>query len=346
MLQQVEKNKQLAPLTTFSIGGTAGGYMSVSSIADLHELPEVLAAHADKELVILGGGSNIIFPNEAGNLLVVHINVRGRHIEETDEEVRVTIGAGENWDEIVAWCVERGYAGIESLSGIPGSVGGAIVQNIGAYGSEIEERVIDVEVYDSETGTVRKFSHEECVFVYRESVFKKQKEFRYIVLGCTLRLYRIGASDVIMPEYSGVLSMYEQLGFEEVTLQSVRETIIALRNSKLPNPENTPNVGSFFKNPIISQEVYALIENQLPDAPHWESGQGIKLSAGWLIDRVGMKGKWFGGIQVSPKHALVLTNPSGGATFADVMDAKGAIIEKVQKEFGITLEEEPVIIAI
>ncbi|MFT7557782.1 MAG: UDP-N-acetylmuramate dehydrogenase [Planctomycetota bacterium] len=344
MKQQVEKNKILAPLTTLSLGGEAGGYVLIQSLADLHELISAIQDVPGKQLVILGGGSNIVLPDNAKDLFVVHIHMMGRHVEENDTRVLVTLGAGEDWDEIVGWCVASGYAGVEALSGIPGSVGGAVVQNIGAYGSEAEETIVSVEVFDLLEKRRKVFSHDECNFMYRESVFKKQPELRYLVLGCVLALRRMSPGDLALPEYRGVTEMFEQLGHAEITLATIRDTIVALRNSKLPHPNIIPNVGSFFKNPIISQDQFTPIREQYPAIPHWEVDGGVKLSAGWLIEELGFKGQWFGGIQVSPLHALVLTNPDKTATSDDLQEARQAIQNTIQEKFAIALEAEPVII--
>ncbi|HEY4507472.1 MAG TPA: UDP-N-acetylmuramate dehydrogenase [Candidatus Paceibacterota bacterium] len=325
----------LAPYTTFHLGGEAAHFTEVESAADMPALVDE-SRRLGLPIFPLGGGSNIIITDQPLARVVLKMCIPGIEVVPDSSETLLHIGAGVNWDDTVAFAVERGLVGIEALSAIPGTVGAAPVQNIGAYGAELADVLESVEVYDTQSSRHRTLGTTECQFSYRDSIFKHEKG-RYIITAITLRL-REGAPSV--PRYPGVAERLATYGVTEPTAANIRTAITAIRWSKLPKPEETPNVGSFFKNPVIDSATLARLLAMAPAAPHFPTGKLVKMPAGWFIEQVGFKGASFGRVGTHDRNAIVLMN-RGGATFADVVAARDRIAAAVREKFGVDLEMEP-----
>ena len=285
--------------------------------------------------VILGGGNNQLFLNDL-NGIILHSQIRGCEVvRETAEEVWLRCGAAEKWDEIVAFAVSHGWGGLENLSLIPAELGGAVVQNIGAYGAELQDVVESVEAYNQLTFEKRIFDHAACGFGYRDSYFKDPHHDPYIITYVTLRLqkhptrFQLGYGD-----------LQQRLAGQPVTVAAVREAVIAIRREKLPDPDQLGNAGSFFKNPVISAAQFAQLQAAHPEIPSYPASEGrVKVPAGWLIEQCGFKGKQHGPVGVYEKQALVLVN-LGDATGHEIALVAESISTAVQDRFGIELVPE------
>lgn len=333
----IEKNISLKPHTTFKIGGEAKFFVKLKNISEIEKII-TLKEEENLPIFILGGGSNIIVSDNKLNLIVVKNEILGKEIiSEEKDFVIFKIGAGENWDDFVLYCAQNNFSGLEALSLIPGTVGGAPIQNIGAYGEEVGNLIESVEVYDTLDKKFKNFSKKDCEFSYRDSIFKKNPN-RYIVLYVLFKLFK--NKEIKIPNYPGVKDF---LNFSNVTIKDIRETIIKIRSSKLPDPKIIPNVGSFFKNPIVSKIFFEELKEKYPDIKFFNSGDEFKIPAGWLLEKAGLKGQSFEKISVYENNALVLVNKNDG-TFEEVLKTKNEIIEKIKENFGITLEMEPVIV--
>lgn len=338
---EIQHNVPLAPLTTIGIGGPAHHFVRVTTV---DELREALAYAREKvlEVFILGGGSNLLIADEGFDGLVIQLDLRGITVENQDDFVMVKAGAGEPWDAFVEHAVERGWAGIECLSGIPGSTGATPIQNVGAYGQEVSETIARVETLDRETGRVVWFTSDECRFGYRSSLFKNVEPGRYIVLSVTFRLRPGGCATIRYPELQRHI---EQSGVSVDDLPGVRGAVIAIRKRKgmvldAADPD-TRSDGSFFMNPVISTGEYAEFAKRAPDAPHYPAGNQVKLSAAWLIEHAGFgKGFRHGNVGLSTKHTLAIVN-RGGATAVEVVELVGMIQQKVREAFGVEMHPEP-----
>ncbi len=299
-------------------------------LMDEAQIPDLLDTAASSALPfrVLGGGSNLVMRPRFDGIAVLMALKGRRIIGEDSHDALVEIAAGETWDEIVGWTVDQGLWGLENLSLIPGTVGAAPVQNIGAYGIELSDRFHSLRAYDTVERRFVTFSVADCRFAYRQSVFKQQPG-RYLITSVCLRLPRPWAPVLT---YSGIDHLPSGTGAPEIRAQ-----VIAIRQAKLPDWQIQGNVGSFFHNPIVPHDVAAAIEG----VPRYPQPDGsVKLSAAWLIERAGLKGHRVGGAGVSERHALVLVN-HGGATFDDVQQLSGLIRSGVQAQFGVTLVQEP-----
>lgn len=288
---------------------------------------------------ILGGGSNLIIAPTITNRPILKIEILGIQIlENNNDHVLVKLGAGENWDSVVEWAVDNNYSGIEALSAIPGTVGATPVQNVGAYGSEIKDVFVSLNAYDTKNKNIVSLNKEQCNFSYRNSIFKTgEQKGRYIIIDITLMLSK---NHPKVPEYKGVQEYFDLANNLTPSLSDIRNAIIEIRWSKLPNPETLPNCGSFFENPIIENKIAEDLKIKYPNIPLYPYGDKIKVSAGYLIDQSGLKGVDFGPIGVYEKTALVLVN-RGGGTYDDLVKTKDIIIKTVYDKFGITLKPEP-----
>lgn len=329
------KNYPLLSHNTFGMDVKAAVFVEYDSVA---ELKTILSDnnYLSGQWLHIGGGSNLLFTGDyAGTVL--HSAIRGYEVVDEDEkEVKVRVGAGEVWDDFVAYAVGNGWYGAENLSLIPGEVGASAVQNIGAYGAEAKDLIVKVETLAVETGTERVFSNEECRYAYRESIFKKELRGKYIVTYVT---YRLSKQSVFNLEYGNVQGELAKRGCE-VTLENVRNTIIAVREVKLPDPKVQGNAGSFFMNPMVPRARFEALQQQYPDMPHYDvDGDRVKIPAAWMIDRCGWKGKQVGRAGVHTKQALVLVN-CGGATGDEVISLARQIQESVQQKFGISISPE------
>ncbi len=303
------------------------------------ELRKLLSELKGERILHIGGGSNLLFVNDYFDGCVLHSRIDGLTVAGSDENgVLLRVGAGCCWDDFVDYCVRSGYYGLENLSLIPGEVGASAVQNIGAYGAEACQRIQTVEAIEVATGVKRVFRNDECAYSYRNSVFKNELRGRYIVTYVTYRLSLTFKPDL---EYGAIKRMIADEGVkpEEVTAQQLRDTIIKIRREKLPDPHDIGSAGSFFMNPVVDTAVYESLAKQYPDMPHYDVDGGVKIPAGWMIERCGWKGKSLGRAGVYPKQALVLVN-NGGATGQDIVRLCNAIIDDVRGKFGITLHPE------
>ncbi len=303
------------------------------------ELRKLLSELKGERILHIGGGSNLLFVNDYFDGCVLHSRIDGLTVAGSDENgVLLRVGAGCCWDDFVDYCVRSGYYGLENLSLIPGEVGASAVQNIGAYGAEACQRIQTVEAIEVATGEKRVFRNDECAYSYRNSVFKNELRGRYIVTYVTYRLSLTFKPDL---EYGAIKRMIADEGVkpEDVTAQQLRDTIIKIRREKLPDPHDIGSAGSFFMNPVVDTAVYESLAKQYPDMPHYDVDGGVKIPAGWMIERCGWKGKSLGRAGVYPKQALVLVN-NGGATGQDIVRLCNAIIDDVRGKFGITLHPE------
>lgn len=332
---QLLENHSLKQLNTFGIDVNAKLFADISSDADLIEIFSSPIVKENK-LLILGGGSNMLFTKDYDGL-VLKIGIKGIDVKAEGDDVLVTAGAGEVWDSLVKYCVAQGYAGIENLTLIPGTVGASPIQNIGAYGVEIKDVFESCTAFEIATGQIKVFSKADCEFSYRESVFKGKLKGQFIVTSVT---YRLSRTANLQTHYGAINSELERREISEPTIADVSEVVAAIRVSKLPDPSTIGNAGSFFKNPIIDKTVFDELLAQFPDMPHYPAPDGrVKLAAGWLIEACGFKGLIDGNTGTWKNQALVLVN-HGGATGQEVYRFSEKIINTVQQKFGVLLERE------
>lgn len=327
--------------TCFRIPVEVESWVEISSREQLQQV--IITGEGLKDCIIIGGGSNIIL-NDAKKYKILKVGIKSLSAEPTShpEIFLLNIGAGEVWDEVVEFAVKNNLAGIEALSAIPGTAGAAPVQNIGAYGSEIRDVLESVEAVDRQTGEMKLFTNAECNFSYRQSIFKNEFKNKYIITQITLKLKK--ASTAQIPKYKDVQKYFENETRREVPLTEIRQAITEIRWGKLPKPEEVPNVGSFFHNPIIAQEALESLQKILPEVPFFKMEDGrYKVAAGYLIDNVGLKGfeKW--GVGTYKKNALVLVN-KGEATFENLQKFIDFIKSEIKRKYNIELQVEPEIV--
>ena len=330
----IKENISLLSYNTFGIDAKADYFIEYSSVEELQMALQSEIVKSNR-LLHIGGGSNLLFMKDfKGVILHSAINFIKKVSEDADT-VMLEAGAVVNWDDFVAYTVENGWGGVENLSLIPGEVGASAVQNIGAYGVEVQDVIIEVNAVEIETGELKIFSIEDCQYGYRESIFKKELKGKYIITSVVFKLQK-------QPEFK---LNYQHLEAEvlkngDITLQNIRQTIIAIRESKLPDPKIFGNAGSFFMNPVISKAHFNELLAQYPQMPHYfVSETEEKVPAGWLIDQCGWKGKQIGNAGVHDKQALVLVN-KGGATGAEIVYLAEQIQASVKTKFGIELRAE------
>ena len=308
-----------------------------ASIESKQDLAKILKTNLSN-LLVLGGGSNMLLTKDV-DALVLHINIKGIEVVSVYENnVRVRVAAGENWHEFVSWCLDKNYGGVENLSLIPGNVGTAPIQNIGAYGVELKDTFISCEAMNIQTQELRAFTKEECDFGYRNSIFKEELKGQYIITSVIFELTSL--QHTIKTNYGAIKSELKNDGIENPTIQDISKAVISIRNSKLPNPKVLGNSGSFFKNPVISCSEFELLKIQFPKIPYYKvSETNVKIPAGWLIETAGFKGKTFGNYGVHNKQALVLVN-YGNASGKDILELSEKIQEAILIVFDIVLESE------
>ena len=332
---KIQKDYSLLPHNTFGMDVKASLFMEYSSV---EELKDLLAQQAwvPGEWLHIGGGSNLLFTKDYPGT-ILHSAIKGFEvISENDEEVIVRAGAGEVWDDFVAYTVGQGWYGAENLSLIPGEVGASAVQNIGAYGMEAKDLIVNVETVEVATGKERIFENSECQYAYRESIFKHALKGQYIVTHVS---YRLGKTPVYHLDYGNIRTELDKQGCQ-LTLQHVRNTIIDIRNSKLPDPQVQGNAGSFFMNPIVPRAQFEALLKDYPSMPHYIlDNDRVKIPAAWMIDQCGWKGKQLGRAGVHSKQALVLIN-CGGATGQEVIALSEEIQQSVFQKFGIRIFPE------
>ena len=332
----VQSNVSLQSYNTFGIDVTAkymveatdeSAIQTMLQLADLQALPKL----------ILGGGSNMLFTQDFDGL-VVKIGIKGIEIlNETDDYVWLKVGAGEKWHDLVLHCVAKNYAGLENLSLIPGTVGAAPIQNIGAYGVELKESFVELEAIDLKTGEKKVFSKTDCRFGYRDSVFKHEAKGQYVISSVTFLLHKKPSYKI---EYGDIQKTLEAAGIKELSIKAVSDAVIKIRGLKLPNPTEIGNAGSFFKNPEITQNLFDKLKTNYPEIPGYPAQKGfVKVPAAWLIEQCGWKGKRLGNIGVHAKQALVLVNYGNGRGI-EIRQLAEKIIESVLEKFGVRLSPE------
>lgn len=337
---KVASEVSLKTYNTFGIESTARHFAVVSSVAELQELLKEERWQQTPKL-ILGGGSNLLFTSHFEGL-VIKIGIGGIEVvEESQEEVWISVGAGENWHQLVMYCIEQGWGGIENLSLIPGTVGAAPMQNIGAYGVEIKDVFESLEAVEINTANVQRFTAEECKFGYRESVFKNIYKGRYIIASV---VFKLSKQPLINTSYGAIEEvLIEKLGenaLQQATIRDVSDAVIHIRQSKLPDPAKMGNAGSFFKNPIVPRSKYDTLKQEYENIPGYPVSESeIKVPAGWLIEQAGWKGKRRGNVGVHNRQALVLVN-HGGATGEAVKKLAYDIQQSVQEKFDVLIQPE------
>ncbi len=335
---EIHTNIPLKNFVTMRLGGNARFMTDVRSIDEIIAIIDRAAAQ-NLPFYILGGGSNTIVYDEGFDGIVIRNRIMGQEIlSETPSEVSIRVGAGEQWDEFVKKTVDMRLTGIEALSGIPGTVGAAPVQNIGAYGQEVAETIVSLDAYDTQSKTLVSLSNDDCRFSYRNSIFRDTEMGRYIITFVTFRLYKSAPQP---PFYEAVQRYLDEHTITIYTPQVIRDAVLAIRTDKLPDPKLKPNNGSFFKNAIIEDWQLTDLRETYPDIPTYNMPDGrYKVPTGWLIEQAGFKGKLLHGIRVHDKNALVLINESA-TSFADLASARDEIAGKIRDTFRILIEQEP-----
>ena len=330
------RNYNLLSHNTFGIDATCDRFVEFYSVEELVSLVNSLT-EANYPLLILGGGSNLLLTDDYHGT-VIHSGIKGISLVEKDvDSVVLRVGSGEVFDDFVAHCVENGYYGAENLSIIPGEVGASAVQNIGAYGVEVKDIIYKVEAIEIATGKQVEFSNEDCQYGYRFSKFKKEWKNQYII---TYVSYRLATSFIPNMDYGNIRKALEEKNIQHPTAMDLRQVIIDIRNSKLPDPKIEGNAGSFFMNPIVSREKYLELANLYPDIPHYYIDEHHeKIPAGWMIDQCGWKGRSLGKAGVHDKQALVLVN-RGGAKGSDIVHLCETIRKDVMERFDIDIHPE------
>ncbi|AYZ34497.1 UDP-N-acetylmuramate dehydrogenase [Chryseobacterium indologenes] len=333
----MQENFSLQSYNTFGVDANTQYFTEVKSI---EELKDALTFSKDQCLPILflGGGSNILLTKNF-NGLAVKINLKGISEEIINEnEVLVTAKAGENWHEFVMYCLQKNFGGLENLSLIPGNVGTSPMQNIGAYGTEIKDTFVSCKVLDVENLEIRTFNLEECKFGYRDSIFKQEGRGKYVILEVSFKLTQ--KDHHIKTEYGAIKSELEHLNIQNPTIQDVSRAVINIRQSKLPDPKQIGNAGSFFKNPTIPLAQFESLRQKFENIQGYPNGNMVKVPAGWLIEQCGWKGKQIGNVASHKLQSLVIVNATGKATGQEIFDFSTDIINSVKEKFGIELERE------
>lgn len=334
---EIKENIELAEMTTFGISATARYFAQYSSVKELQEIlrtPE----YQQNEVLHIGGGSNLLFIRDFDGI-VLRSQIKGMQLYKKNEDiVYLIVGAGEEWDDVVNFAIDCELAGLENLAGIPGQAGAGAIQNIGAYGVEAKDTIFKVECYDRLSHTVRTFTNEECRFGYRDSIFKQELKGRYFVLRVCYRLTPGKTAKNL--EYGQLRQLSERLGHTP-SIEEVRDEVIRIRNSKLPDPKELGSAGSFFKNPVISRKYYEdYVLSIDKDVPHFDVDENhVKVPAGWLIEYAGLKGVHIGGAKIYEKQCLVIVN-TGNASGTSVKALADHVTLTVKKKYGIMLYPE------
>jgi len=333
----MKTNVSLKPYNSFGFDAVAKQFAEIDEVDDLQALIKSGDLQHQKTL-ILSGGNNILFQNEVFDGLVVYINTKGIEIlRENENEVVVRAQAGEDWPDFVRFCVGKGWHGVENLAHIPGKVGAAPVQNIGAYGMELKDSFSQCEAIDLATGETKVFNKAECRFGYRESIFKGELKGQYVITSVDFLLKKEASLHL---EYGNIKAYLEQNDIENPTLQQLHDAICAIRDAKLPDVKQIGSAGSFFKNPVISIEQFEDLQQQYPNVPHYPDTEGmVKVPAGWLIEQAGWKGWRNEHVGVYNKQALVLVHYGGGKG-CDIVELAHKIQDSVEKKFGIRISPE------
>ncbi|KKR69988.1 MAG: UDP-N-acetylenolpyruvoylglucosamine reductase [Candidatus Nomurabacteria bacterium GW2011_GWB1_40_7] len=332
---KILKDYSLFKLNTFGILANAKFFVGVESEKDLAELFNLSEFKQNKKM-FLGGGSNVLFTKDFDGIVVLN-KLKGVEILENNADtVIIRAMGGEIWHDLVMFAVNNGYWGIENLSSIPGTVGAAPMQNIGAYGAELKDCLESVEAYEIGAGKKKIFNKKECEFGYRDSVFKNELKGKYFISAITLKLDKKEKKNIT---YKVLADFFERNNIKVKNPKDVSDAVIFIRKSKLPDPKILGNAGSFFKNVFVDKGQLEKLRNKYPDIPHFEENEAIKIPAGWLIEQCGWKGKRIGNVGVHEKQALVLVN-YGGATGLEIMELANKIIISVKEKFGLELSPE------
>lgn len=333
----IQKNVDLKPYNTFGISVIAK-YFTILRTPEEAKALFTSDLFRNEPHLFLGGGSNLLFTKDYDGL-VVKVEIKGKEIvAESDETVTLKAGAGENWHELVRYCVAQDWGGIENLALIPGTVGAAPIQNIGAYGVEIKKIISSVETIEISSGATKVFTNAECHFGYRESIFKQEARGRYLISSITLTLTK--KNHQFNTSYGAINEVLAQHGVNELTLKSICDAVIHIRTTKLPDPSRIGNAGSFFKNPSIHVDLHDFIKKEFPSIPSYPAGEGfVKIPAAWLIEQCGWKGKTFGNIGVHQHQPLVIVNYGGGEG-KKIWELAMDIRDSVKARFNITLQPE------
>ena len=330
----MKKNYSLKSLNSFGIDVNANNFCSVESLSELLKFLKTKPSN----LFILGGGSNILFTKNVEGT-VLHINLKGIEVLKEDNLFsEVKVSAGENWHDFVLWSIDKNLGGLENLSLIPGNVGTAPIQNIGAYGVELKDNFVSCEAINLSTLEIETFTNLECKFRYRNSIFKSEKKGEYIIISVTFKL--TNKNHKIKTSYGDIKKQLEKNSIKHPKIKDISDAVILIRKSKLPDPKVIGNAGSFFKNPIINSKTFSTIKKQFPNIPNYKiSNDEIKIPAGWLIEKAGFKGKKFNTYGVHDKQALVLVN-YGNASGKEILELSKLIQKTIITIFGIKLERE------
>ena len=332
-MMDIKENYSLKKYNSFNIDVVAKEFIQINSVKELIDLQKNLK---NKNKLFIGGGSNILFTNNFEGL-VVHINLKGISVKKINENFsEIKVMSGENWNELVNWCIENNLGGIENLSLIPGNVGAAPIQNIGAYGVELKDVFISCEVYDLNTEKLNIYNLNDCKFGYRDSIFKKNKNL--IVVSVKMKLS--SKNHKINSSYGGINDELKKLNIKKPTIKDISNVVCDIRNKKLPNPNKIGNAGSFFKNPIVNSKKINWLKENFNNLPFYKIDENsYKIPAAWLIETSGFKGKDFGNFGVHKTQPLVLVN-YGKASGGDINKLSLSIKEVVNKIFKIELETE------
>ncbi len=334
-MDRIIENASLKPYNTFGIDAKARW---LAAFATRDELAELIAWGGDRSRLVLGGGSNILLTRDVDGLVLRNVIGGIELVDEDEDYVYVRAGAGESWHGFVEYCIGRDWAGVENLSLIPGSVGAAPMQNIGAYGVEIKEVFYELEAWHIAERKAYVFSGNDCAFGYRESVFKRRLRGEFVILSVTFRLCK---RPVFKTSYGAIGEQLQRMGIKELSIRAISQAVIAIRRSKLPDPAEIGNAGSFFKNPTIPDEQFDELQTEYPEIVgyHNTGTDTTKLAAGWLIEQCGWKGFRRGDAGVHARQALVLVN-YGHAKGAELYELSREIAKSVESKFGVELETE------
>ncbi|MGQ0828420.1 MAG: UDP-N-acetylmuramate dehydrogenase [Bacteroidota bacterium] len=332
----IHENYSLKKLNTFGIDVSARYFTELSGV---DQVQEILSGpkFSKFQKLILGGGSNLLFTKSFDGIVLKN-NLKGITVIKEDADFYfVKVGAGEVWHEFVMYCIVHGYAGLENLSLIPGNVGASPMQNIGAYGVEIKDSFFELEALDISDKTIKIFNNSECKFGYRESVFKRELKNQFVITSVT---YKLRKKPVFNTSYGAIEKELEAMGIKELSIQAISQAVCNIRSSKLPNPAEIGNAGSFFKNPEVLRGKYEFLKKQFPGIVAYELENGnVKLAAGWLIEQAGWKGKTFGDAGVHKLQALVLVNYKN-AKGSEIFELSQKVMDSVKEKFGVELERE------
>lgn len=332
---EIKQNISLKPYNTFGIDVSASYFAEIRSVEDLKEIYRKFNA---EQVFILGGGSNVLFTKNI-NGIVLKNSITGIQLAGEDKDFcYVKSGAGEVWHDLVLFCIRNNYSGIENLSLIPGSVGAGPMQNIGAYGVEIKDVFHELEAFNIATNEIEKFTLADCEFGYRESIFKRKFKNKYIIVSVLLRLRKIPVFNI---SYGAIEAELKKMGVVKLSIKAISDAVINIRQSKLPDPKEIGNSGSFFKNPEITSDKFENLKKKFPDIIGFplENKEKVKLAAGWLIEQCGWKGKRIGNTGAHKNQALVLVN-YGNATGKEIYDLAMRIRQSVTEKFDVVLEPE------